>query len=148
MRILVKRCKVWWSTERESLDAEMRKLITYLDLPMALRYGVNAKCPFCGGCFFAEESIVPRAFDCPCGAVLRVKPMRAVKKIKRRLPKPSRKVELLCRECGWEGVWGLSETVRCLKENDGWLDCPECWDTPHVETRKGLPRYVTESSVR
>lgn len=148
MRTIVKRCKVWWSTERESLDAEMRKLITYLDLPMPLRYGVNAKCPFCGGCFFAEESIVPRAFDCPCGAVLRVKPMRAVKRIKRRLPKSSRKVELLCRECGWEGVWGRSETVRCLKENDGWLDCPECWDTPHVETRKGLPRYVTESSVR
>ena len=145
MHVIVKRCKVWQSTRRESLPDETRTLFDHFNLPVPSEYGVNAKCPFCGGCFFAEESIVPRAFDCPCGAVLRVKPMRAVKKIKRRLPKPSRKVKLLCRECGWEGTLGRSETVRYLKENDGWLDCPECWDTPHVETRKGVPRYVTES---
>lgn len=147
MRILVKRCKVWWSTEWESLDAEMRKLITYLNLPVPSEYGVNAKCPFCGGRFFAEESIVPHAFPCPCGTVLRVKPMRAVRKVKR-LRRPTRKVKMLCWECGWEGSWGRVECVRRIQEDDGELLCPECYCDLGVEREEGVPRCVKNASKR
>ena len=49
MRIIVKRCKVWQSTRRESLPDETRTLFDHFNLPVPYEYGVNAKCPFCGG---------------------------------------------------------------------------------------------------
>lgn len=147
MRTMVKRCEVWWSTRWESLDEETRKLFTLFNTPVESEYGVNAKCPFCGGRFFAEESTVPQAFPCPCGAELHVKPMCAVRKTKR-LRRPTRKVKLLCWECGWEGEWGRAECVRRIQEDYGELLCPECCDDLGVEYEEGVPRYVKNASFR
>lgn len=146
MRTMVKRCEVWWSTRWESLDAETRKLFTFFDVPVESEYGVNAKCPFCGWRFFAEERVVPRVFRCVCGE-LRLKSKRAVRKVKR-LRRPTRKVKLLCWECGWEGTWGRAECVRRIQEDYGELLCPECYYELGIEFEEGVPRCVKNASKR
>lgn len=110
-------------------------------------WALSMSCPFCGWNTIQDIADGPYGDkECRCGALHRLKSQRAVRKSKR-LPKPSRKVELICWECGWEGAWGRSETVRRAKENRGWLACPECGYTPYVVTRKGVPSIVTESSI-
>lgn len=123
-------------------DLETRDWLWASDQPI--------RCPFCG-----RESILfrnipgsPARLGCwNCDAVFRLLSRKAVRVRARRLPKPPRKVKLICWECGWEGHLGRAETVRLAKPFFYSLACPECGGTPHVVTRKGVPRYVTESTI-
>jgi RNase P subunit RPR2 len=108
------------------------------------------RCPFCGreSILFRNVPRSPARLGCwNCDAVFHLLSRKAVRVRARRLPKPSRKVELLCWECGWEGRLGRAETVRLTNSFFCSLACPECGYTPYVVTRKGVPRYVTESSI-
>lgn len=108
------------------------------------------RCPFCGreSILFRNVPRSPARLGCwNCDAVFHLLSRKAVRVRARRLPKPSRKVELLCWECGWEGRLGRAETARLANPFFHSLACPECGYTAHVVTRKGVPRYVTESSI-
>ena len=146
MRIIVKRCKVWRGTWWESLDPDSQKAAAELNIGFPSEHGVIAKCPFCGWKFFAEDRVVPRAFCCPCG-ILHLKAKRAVRKA-RRLRRPSRKVELYCLDCGWEGTRGRAECVRRIQEDYGYLLCPECHHDLGVKYKEGVPRHVKNASFR
>ena len=146
MRITVKRCEVWRGFWWQSLNSDSQRKAAELDIGVPSEPGVGAKCPFCGWRFFAEDRVVPRVFHCACGAELRVKSKRAVRKVKR-LYRPKRKVELYCLNCGWEGTWGRAECVRRIREE--WtLLCPECHYDLGIEYMEGVPRYVTDPWFR
>ena len=140
MRIIVKRCKVWRGTWWESLNHDSQRAAAELDIGVPSEPGVVAKCPFCGWKFFAEDRVVPRVFHCVCG-VLYLKAKHAVRKVKR-LRRPSRKVELYCLDCGWEGTWGRAECVRRIQKDYGDLLCPECHYGLGIKYMKGVPLYV------
>lgn len=108
------------------------------------------RCPFCGreSILFRNVPRSPARLGCwNCDAVFHLLSRKAVRVRARRLPKPSRKVELLCWECGWEGRLGRAETVRLTSSFFCHLACPECGYTLYVVTRKGVPRIVTELSI-
>lgn len=146
MRIMVKRCKVWRGEWWETLNPELHEKVAEVTFGVPSQPGVLAKCPFCGWKFFAEDRAVPRVFRCVCGE-LHLKSKRAVRKA-RRLRRPSRKVKLLCWECGWEGEWGRAECVRRIQEDYGELLCPECHYDLGIEYEEGVPRCVKNASKR
>lgn len=145
MRIIVKRCKVWWGDWRDGIaTSELEALAAWGGLPNP-NFGRTVICPFCGRSHFAPDGVIlGRTYCTPCGE-LRLRSKRAIRKIKR-LHKPSRKVGLFCHMCGWEGVWGRAETVHRIKEQSGWILCPDCQEELQVTNKEGVPRYVRESS--
>ena len=146
MRTIVKRCKTWRGSWWESLDPDSQKVAAEVNFGVPSEPGVLAKCPFCGWKFFAGDRVVPRHFCCPC-CRLHVKSKRAVRKA-RQLRRPSRKVKLMCWECGWEGEWGRAECVRHIQEDYGYLLCPECHYDLGIEYEEGVPRCVKNASFR
>lgn len=140
MRIIVKRCKVWWGDWRDGVDLSDRDaLASWGGLPNP-NLGINIICPFCGRRYFSPEGGVSRRRHCACGEI-NVKAKRVVRKVKR-LHKPSKKVRLYCSDCDWTGVWGRAETVRNMRENFGEPLCPECQFGLIVENVEGVPRIV------